>query len=272
MSLALAFPNIDPVIVSFGSIAIRWYAVSYILGLLLGWRYIRFLAKGAIPGIDQKIADDFLVWCTLGVILGGRLGYVCFYQPSYFIENPLHILRLWNGGMSFHGGALGVAIAIIIFSRFRKINILSVADAAACAVPIGLFFGRIANFINGELYGRVSNVSWAMVFPSGGDAARHPSQLYEAFMEGFVLFILLLFASIYLHLGIRRGVLTGIFLVGYGIARIIAEIFRQPDIFLEEILDVISMGQILSFPMIMIGLFLILRVFWPNLLSKIRGE
>ena len=191
MSLALAFPNIDPVIVSFGPVAIRWYALAYVLGLVLGWRYIRLLSKGAIPGLESRTADDFLVWCTLGVIVGGRLGYVIFYQPGYFIENPGQIPVIWQGGMSFHGGMLGVVAALYLFARQRKLNPLSVADAAACAVPIGLFFGRIANFINGELFGRASDVSWAMVFPNGGPEPRHPSQLYEAFLEGLVVFAVL---------------------------------------------------------------------------------
>ncbi len=259
MSLALAFPNIDPVIVSFGPVAIRWYALAYVLGLVLGWRYIRYLAKGAIPGLDQRAADDFLVWCTLGVILGGRLGYVIFYQPGYFIDNPGQIPVIWQGGMSFHGGMLGVIGALILFARMRKLNFLSVADAAAAAVPIGLFFGRVANFINGELYGRASDVSWAMVFPNGGPAARHPSQLYEAFLEGLVLFIILTVLVFVFRAGRRPGLVTGVFLIGYGLSRIVVELFREPDAFLGFIFGGISMGQILSLPMILLGLYLVLR-------------
>ena len=259
MSLALAFPNLDPVIVSFGPVAIRWYALAYVIGLVLGWRYIRYLAKGAVPGLNQRAADDFLVWCTLGVILGGRLGYVIFYQPGYFIDHPGQIPVIWQGGMSFHGGMLGVIAALLLFARLRKLNVLSVADAAACAVPIGLFFGRIANFINGELYGRASDVSWAMGFPSGGPAPRHPSQLYEAFGEGLLLFIVLTVLVFVFRASRRPGVLTGVFLIGYGLSRIVVELFREPDVFLGFIFGGISMGQILSLPMILFGLYLVLR-------------
>ncbi|HJN59860.1 MAG TPA: prolipoprotein diacylglyceryl transferase [Alphaproteobacteria bacterium] len=258
MSLALAFPNLDPVIVSFGPVAIRWYALAYVVGLVLGWRYIRHLAKGAVPGLDKRSADDFLVWCTLGVIIGGRLGYVIFYQPGHFIDHPGQIPVVWQGGMSFHGGMLGVIGALFLFARLRKINPLSVADAAACAVPIGLFFGRAANFINGELYGRASDVSWAMVFPGGGPEPRHPSQLYEAFLEGLVLFAILTALTFILRAGRRPGLLTGVFLIGYGLSRIVVELFREPDAFLGTF-GGISMGQILSLPMLLIGLYLALR-------------
>ena len=259
MSLALAFPNLDPVIVSFGPVAIRWYALAYVLGLVLGWRYIRYLAKGNVPRLDRRAADDFLVWCTLGVIVGGRLGYVIFYQPSYFIAHPGQIPVVWQGGMSFHGGMLGVIGALFLFARMRKLNVLSVADAAACAVPIGLFFGRVANFVNGELYGRASDVSWAMVFPGGGQSPRHPSQLYEAFLEGLVLFTVLVLSAIVFGAGRRAGLLTGIFLIGYGLSRIVVELFREPDVFLGFIFVGITMGQILSLPMLAIGLYLALR-------------
>ena len=259
MSLALAFPNIDPVIVSFGPVAIRWYALAYVLGLVLGWRYIRLLSKGAISGLESRTADDFLVWCTLGVIVGGRLGYVIFYQPGYFIENPGQIPVIWQGGMSFHGGMLGVIVALFLFARQRKLNPLSVADAAACAVPIGLFFGRVANFINGELYGRASDVSWAMVFPTGGPEARHPSQLYEAFLEGLVTFTILTVLVFVFRFGRRPGLLTGIFLICYSLSRIVVELFREPDAFLGFIFSGITMGQILSLPMLLIGVYLALR-------------
>ena len=259
MSLALAFPQIDPVIVSFGPVAIRWYALAYVLGLVIGWRYIRFLANGAVPGLDRRAADDFLVWCTLGVIVGGRLGYVIFYQPGYFIENPGQIPVVWQGGMSFHGGMLGVIGALLLFAKLRKLNVLSVADAAACAVPIGIFFGRVANFINSELYGRAGDVSWAMVFPGGGPAPRHPSQLYEAFLEGLVLFTVLALLTFVLRAGQRPGLLTGVFLIGYSLSRIVVELFREPDAFLGFIFSGVTMGQILSLPMLAIGLYLALR-------------
>ena len=259
MSLALAFPNLDPVIVSFGPVAIRWYALAYVLGLVIGWRYIRYLAKGTVPGLNKRAADDFLVWCTLGVIIGGRLGYVIFYQPGYFIENPGQIPVVWQGGMSFHGGMLGVIGAILLFARLRKLNLLSVADVAACAVPIGLFFGRVANFVNGELYGRASDVSWAMVFPGGGPAPRHPSQLYEAVLEGLVLFAVLAWLAFGTRSLERTGLLGGAFFVGYGIARIIVEMFREPDAHLGFLAAGATMGQLLSLPLVLVGAWLIYR-------------
>ena len=180
----MPFPDIDPVAIQIGPLVIRWYALAYITGLVLGWRYCLRLTARPPHAVTREHIDDFLLWATLGVVLGGRLGYVIFYQPGHFIDHPGQIPVIWQGGMSFHGGMLGVVGALFLFARLRKINPLSVADAAACAVPIGLFFGRAANFINGELYGRASDVSWAMVFPGGGPEPRHPSQLYEAFLEG----------------------------------------------------------------------------------------
>ncbi len=260
MTLALAFPAIDPVAVEIGPVAIRWYALSYVVGLLLGWRYVRYLAEKRIDGLTKRHADDLLVFGILGVVVGGRLGYVLFYQPGYYFSNPGEIFVVWQGGMSFHGGALGVLVVVVLYSRFMKISLLSVADAVCAQVPIGLCLGRIANFINGELYGRVSDVSWAMVFPGGGPEPRHPSQLYEAVLEGLVLFAILAVA-VHMRRVVRRpGTVTGLFLVGYGVARIIAELFREPDAFLGFILPGISMGQVLSLPMILVGLFLILRI------------
>ena len=260
MTLALAFPAIDPVAVEIGPVAIRWYALSYVVGLLLGWQYVRYLAEKRIGGLTKRHADDLLVFGTLGVIVGGRLGYVLFYQPGYYLSNPGEILVVWQGGMSFHGGALGVLIVVVLYARFMKLNLLSVADAICAQVPIGLFLGRIANFINGELYGRASDVSWAMVFPAGGPEPRHPSQLYEAVLEGIVLFALLAIAAHTKRIAQRPGTIAGMFFAGYGVARIIAELFREPDAFLGFILPGITMGQVLSLPMIVLGLFLILRI------------
>lgn len=259
MTLALVFPSIDPVLIQIGPIAIRWYALAYVVGLVLGWRFIRHLARGRLPGLSARDADDLLIWCTLGVVLGGRLGYVLFYQPSYFFSHPGEIPLVWQGGMSFHGGLVGVVIAAVVFARVRHLAVLVVSDALACAVPIGLFFGRIANFINGELYGRASEAPWAMVFPGGGPVPRHPSQLYEAVLEGLVLFALLTVLVYRTRLGQRPGRLTGVFLIGYAVVRAIGELFREPDAFLGFIVSGVTMGQVLSLPMLALGLYLMLR-------------
>ncbi len=259
MTFALAFPAIDPVIVEIGPLSIRWYALAYVLGLVIGWRYIRYLARAHIPGLTARHADDLLVWCTIGVVIGGRLGYVLFYQPSFFLAHPGQIPIIWQGGMSFHGGMLGVLVAAAVFARVKGINLFSLGDAICAAAPIGLFFGRMANFINGELYGRVSDVSWAMVFPTGGPEPRHPSQLYEAILEGIVLFAVLTVLVFATRAARRPGVLAGVFFVGYAISRIIVELFREPDAFLGFIVSGITMGQVLSIPMLLIGLFLVLR-------------
>lgn len=260
--LAIPFPRIDPVAVAIGPIAIRWYALAYIASLLFAWWYCRRLAAARPPGkeiISARNIDDILFWATLGVVLGGRLGYVLFYKPGYFINHPAEIPQLWQGGMSFHGGLLGVILAIVLFCRARKLNLLSVGDLAACATPVGLLLGRLANFINGELWGRTSDVSWAMVFPTGGPLPRHPSQLYEAFLEGLVLFLVIWVVRRRTNALDRPGELAGWFCAGYGVARFIVEFFRQPDAHLGFILGPFSMGQLLSLPLILFGLYLIRR-------------
>jgi len=257
MMFALPFPNIDPILIEIGPFAIRWYALAYVLGLILGWRYMLHLSR-RLPGAISAIqVDDFLLWATLGVILGGRTGYVLFYNPVYFLNHPLQIFAVWQGGMSFHGGLIGVIGALILFCRLRRLPILRVGDILVCAVPIGLLLGRIANFINGELYGRASDVPWAMVFPNGGPIARHPSQLYEAFAEGLVLVLILWWMAHYTRAPQRPGLIAGTFLVGYGIARSSVEFFRQPDLQMGFIYDFVTMGQILSLPLIAAGLGLI---------------
>ncbi len=206
---AIPFPAIDPVAISFGPFAIRWYALAYIAGLVIGWRYCLALADRPPHLVRRQDIDDFLVWATLGVVLGGRIGYVLFYNPGYYFAHPVQALYVWHGGMSFHGGAIGVTLAIILFTRARRIPLFAFSDIITEAIPIGLFFGRIANFINGELYGRPSDVPWAMIFPNGGPVPRHPSQLYEALCEGILLFVLLFVAE---RRGARRwpGMVTGI--------------------------------------------------------------
>ena len=256
----MTFPQIDPVIVQIGPFGIRWYAMAYIAGLVLGWRLMRKLVTQPPAVATPLQVDDFLTWATLGVVLGGRLGYVLFYQPGAFIAEPLRILQVWTGGMSFHGGMLGVVIATILFCRRQSIPLLGFADRIAVVAPIGLCFGRIANFINGELWGRVApDVPWAMVFPYGGPLPRHPSQLYQAVLEGVVLFVLLFALSRRDAIRARAGMLTGVFLTGYGLARIVGEFFREPDSFLGFLAFGATMGQLLSIPMVLAGIWLIRR-------------
>jgi phosphatidylglycerol:prolipoprotein diacylglycerol transferase len=254
---AIPFPAVDPVAIAFGPFVVRWYALAYIVGLLLGWRYCLILADRPPRLVARRDIDDFLVWATLGVVLGGRIGYVLFYKPGYYIEHPLEALYLWHGGMSFHGGALGVTIAILCFTHGRRVPVFAFADIIAEAIPIGLFFGRIANFINGELYGRETDVPWAMVFPGGGPVPRHPSQLYETLCEGLLLFLVLLLAE---HRGARQrpGFVSGLFLIGYAVARMSGELFRQPDVQLGFLVFGTTMGQLLSIPVLIAGVVLIL--------------
>jgi phosphatidylglycerol:prolipoprotein diacylglycerol transferase len=254
---AIPFPAIDPVALAIGPFAIRWYALAYIVGLLIGWRYCLALSGRSPHLVHRQDVDDFLVWATLGVVLGGRIGYVLFYNPGYYFAHPLQALYVWHGGMSFHGGAIGVTAAIILFTRLRTIPLFAFSDIMTEAIPIGLFFGRIANFVNGELYGRPTDVPWAMIFPNGGPVPRHPSQLYEAVCEGILLFLLLFVAE-------RRraretpGIVTGLFLAGYAVARMSGELFRQPDQQLGYLIFGTTMGQLLSIPVLIAGIAIIL--------------
>ena len=258
--MALQFPDISPVAISLGPLDIRWYALAYLAGLLLGWRYVAALV-GKDEAKDHRFSrieiDDFLGWAVVGVILGGRLGYVLFYQFDMYLSDPMSILRVWEGGMSFHGGALGVIIAMIIFSWRRKKNVLRLTDPVCAAVPIGLFFGRIANFVNGELFGRVTNMPWGIAFPNGGPEPRHPSQLYEAALEGAVLFFVLFFLARNDKIRNRPGIVSGVFLIGYGLSRMFIEFFRQPDPQIGYIAQYFTMGQILCVPMLLGGAYLI---------------
>jgi phosphatidylglycerol---prolipoprotein diacylglyceryl transferase len=257
----LLFPQFDPVLLRIGPLSIRWYALAYIAGLLIGTWLVRKLAqrRPAVATPDQ--VSDFLTWATLGVVLGGRLGYVLFYQPGRFLSHPLEIVQVWSGGMSFHGGMLGVATAIVLFCRRNRLSVLGLADRIAVAAPIGLFLGRVANFINGELWGRPAPdwLPWAMIFPNAGDVPRHPSQIYQALMEGLLLFCVMLALARSETIRARYGTLTGAFLCGYAVARSVGELFRQPDPFLGFLFAGATMGQLLSLPMFLAGLVLILR-------------
>jgi phosphatidylglycerol---prolipoprotein diacylglyceryl transferase len=259
MSLSvIPFPTFDPVLISIGPIAIRWYALAYIVGIILGWLYARAVIRSEQPWggpapLTVADYDDFVLWVTLGIILGGRLGYVLFYNPSYFVAHPLEVFQLWKGGMSFHGGFLGCVLAVGLFARFRGISFLSLADLTCAAGTIGVFLGRIANFINGELWGRPTDVPWAMVFPSGGPLPRHPSQLYEAVLEGLALFVLL---GLMIRAGAlkRPGLVTGAFALGYGLARSFCELFREPDAQLGFLWGGLTMGVLLSLPLMLAGI------------------
>lgn len=258
---ALAFPDIDPVLIQMGPLAIRWYALAYIAGILLGWWYItRLNSSGFRQVLSKPALDDMVLYAILGILVGGRLGYVLFYKPEYYLgEAPLDIFKLWQGGMSFHGGLLGVLAAFWLFAKRHGVPYLAVMDLVACAAPIGLFFGRIANFINGELYGRVTDVQWAVIFPHGGPEPRHPSQLYEAGLEGMALFVLLYLLVKYTRARKRVGLLSGVFLLGYGSARLFVEQFREPDDHLGTLAMGLTMGQWLSLPMWILGIYLMMR-------------
>ncbi|MGK7869059.1 prolipoprotein diacylglyceryl transferase [Falsiroseomonas sp. E2-1-a20] len=255
----IAFPVIDPVLIEIGPFALRWYALAYIGGIVLGWMLARRLVALAPVAASREQVDDFVTWATLGIILGGRLGYVLFYRPDYYVTAPWEALYVWQGGMSFHGGMLGVVVAALWFCRRQSLAALRFGDRVAPVVPIGLGLGRIANFVNGELWGRVTDVPWAMVFPTGGPDPRHPSQLYQAAMEGVLLFVLLNILVRIPGLRAREGFVTGAFLAGYGLARLVGEFFRQPDAHLGFLFAGATMGQLLSVPMILVGGWLMVR-------------
>jgi len=251
----MTFPNIDPVFLKLGPIQLRWYGLMYLLGFLLSYFVIRREARYRKLTLTDEGVADLIFTLAIGVVLGGRVGYMLFYDFPSFLQNPLKIFAIWQGGMSFHGGLTGVFLAALWFSRSRKIPLLLLGDLAAIATPIGLCLGRIGNFINGELFGRVTTVPWGMVFPAGGALPRHPSQLYEAFLEGLVLFLLVNLVNRRIN---RTGAAMAMFLAGYGIFRFVVEYFRQPDQQLGLFFGFISMGQILSLPLILLGIGLFL--------------
>jgi len=261
----LPFPVFDPVFVELGPLQIRWYALAYIFGLVIGWAYARALLRrdwlwGAVVRPQAELIDDLLLFVALGVVFGGRIGYVLFYNLPFFMAQPSEIFALWHGGMSFHGGLIGALTGVWYFAHKARVPVAPVADVCAAVAPIGLLLGRLANFIKPELWGRVSDVEWAMVFPGAGPLPRHPSQLYEAGLEGLLLFIVL---AVIVRMGALRRpwCVSGVFAVGYGIARIISEFFREPDPQLGFLFGGATMGMVLSVPLICVGLLCLWRAF-----------
>lgn len=262
----LPFPQIDPVIFSIGPLAVHWYGLAYVAGILFAWWYARRLAATSRlwahgqPAMSVADIDDFVVWAAIGVVAGGRIGYVLFYDLARFLADPVEIVRIWSGGMSFHGGILGVILAMILFARARGIAIWSLFDTIAASVPVGLFLGRLANFVNAELWGRPTDVAWAFVFPTDPEQVpRHPSQLYEAALEGLVLFAVLAWLVWARGKLKRRKYVSGVFIAGYGLSRIVVEFFRMPDVQIGYLAGTgwLTMGMVLSLPMVLVGIWAI---------------
>ena len=255
---AIILPEFNTFAVQYGGFGIRWYAVAYLIGLLAGWYLLRREASYIGSPLRPETVDTLLNYVLFGIIIGGRLGYILFYNSAYYLAHPLAMLKIWEGGMAFHGALLGIAIAVLIMAKRHNVPFFVLTDRIALVVPIGLFFGRLSNFINGELYGRVTAMPWAMVFPNSDGQPRHPSQLYEAGLEGLLLGIimLMLWRRGWLQ---QHGRITGSLLAGYGVARSIIEFFREPDSQIGLLLDWVSMGQLLSVPMIIFGVYLIMR-------------
>ena len=254
--------NFDPVIVNFGFIEIRWYSLAYIFGILLGWwlakKILNYRSKSEDRTFLQGAFDDLIVYLILSIILGGRLGYVLFYNPNFYLNNLVEIIKVWEGGMSFHGALIGVIVGTFLFTKKRKIHTFIFLDVVACVAPIGLFFGRIANFINAELYGKPAQVFWSVIFPTVDNIPRHPSQIYEALLEGVLLFLILI-TFIY-NRKIKIGMCSALFLIFYGGFRIIGEQFREPDEHIGYLFNLFSMGTLLSLIMMVIGFFLLLKI------------
>lgn len=274
----MPFPDIDPVLVQIGPLAIRWYALAYLAGIIIGWRWAVMLVKsktvwrGTQPTATESLIDDLVFWIVVGIIVGGRLGYVLFYHTELIWTNPVEILKTWNGGMSFHGGLIGVSLAVTCVAAIKKIDILRLGDLVAPCVPIGLFFGRLANFVNGELWGRPTDAPWGVVFPNAGPLPRHPSQLYEAGLEGLMLFALLLWATFGAKLLPRKGAVAGLFLTGYAVSRILLENVREPDRGMPDFPLGLTMGMMLSIPMLIVGVALILHSHRPQALAPQAPE
>jgi len=250
--------NFDPVLINFGFLSIRWYSLAYIFGILLGVYWGKYLIKQKFSdtNLSEQNLDDYIIWAVLGIIIGGRLGYVFFYDFNFYFSNVSEIAKVWNGGMSFHGGLIGIIVSSFLFTKKNKISFWSLTDVLACISPIGIFLGRLSNFINGELIGKPTDVSWSFIFPKYDQIPRHPSQLYEALLEGFLLFFVMNF--LVRKLNKKNGYLSIIFLITYSSFRIIGEIFREPDQHLGYLYFGLSMGTILSFLTISFGIFFIL--------------
>jgi len=253
--------DLDPVLINFSFFEIRWYSLAYILGILIGWwvakKIILSKIKSNIVFFDIKLFDDLISYIIISIILGGRIGYIIFYNLSYYLDNPISIFKIWEGGMSFHGALAGIIIGTYFFSKKTKINTFFFLDIIASVAPIGIFFGRVANFINGELYGKPSDLLWSVIFPKIDMLPRHPSQLYEAALEGIVLFTILII--VILKKNIKIGMCSSLFMVLYGFFRIIAEQFREPDLQIGYLFNLFSMGSILSFAMMLIGLLIFFK-------------
>lgn len=266
---AIAFPELDPVVFSFGPFSVRWYALAYVVGLLFAVWYLKQLVSlprlwGAnVPTLRPEQVDDLFIWFLLGVVLGGRLGYVLFYKPLFYLQNPMEILRTWDGGMSFHGGFLGVVLACLLYGRRHGIRLDRLLDLGAAATPIGLGLGRVANFINAELWGRPTDLPWGVVFP-GQTVPRHPSQLYEAFLEGVVLFVVVRIATHHFGALKHPGRAAGIYALLYGLFRILMETLREPDAHLGYFAGGLTMGMLLSLPLVAVGIWLLLRSRWTG--------
>lgn len=255
--MSLKFPDIDPVIMHVGPLAIRWYSLAYIAGILIGIYYIKYLAKKSNFKLNEDFADSFLLFTIFGIIIGGRLGYVVIYNPTLYIAEPLKILKTWDGGMSFHGGLIGFIIATILFARKYKLNHWKILDLASCVAPIGIFLGRISNFINGELFGRITDSPLGMIFPMGGPFPRHPSQIYEALTEGLLLLLIMNILFFKYNFFKKERLLSGVFCVMYSICRLSVEFFREPDQSVGYILNYFTMGQIISILLALFGIALI---------------
>ena len=255
--------NFDPVLIDLGFIEIRWYSIAYILGIVIGWIYANKIIKSTLENkynfkqVSTKQFDDLIIYLVIGIIFGGRLGYVIFYNLEYYIQNLSEIFKLWEGGMSFHGGLIGVIIATAIYSKKTKTNFFKFADIISCVAPIGIFLGRVANFINGELYGKITTLPWGIIFPGGGNVTRHPSQIYEAILEGIILFLIINYLALKKELIYRTGYVSCAFLIFYSMLRIFSEIFREPDVHLGLTFNYFSMGSLLSLLTFIISLFII---------------
>ncbi|MDC0059521.1 prolipoprotein diacylglyceryl transferase [Pelagibacteraceae bacterium] len=258
--------NFDPVLIDLGLFQIRWYSIAYIMGIVFGWIYAKTIIKKTsnnkygFEQIKSSNFDDLILYLVLGIIVGGRMGYVIFYNLEYFAKNSFEIFKVWHGGMSFHGGLLGIVAAVLIFSKKFNISFFKISDIVACVAPIGIFFGRVSNFINAELYGKASSLPWAIVFPNAGNISRHPSQIYEAILEGIILFIVINFLAFNKKLLFKPGYISGLFLISYSTLRIFSEIFREPDKHLGYFFNYLSMGILLSIGTLIAGFVIVFTI------------